>query len=139
MLANIETMVQQLPTMMATSGDVKVGIPESIAARYFAYITIGSATPEYDAMGLRCRYPRVVVVFGYRVAGSERDAELALAELVDEFTVTIAADPTLGGTSDDAVTLDMSRADMPQYQAMAGAETRIYPIVVIGHQQMEDL
>jgi hypothetical protein len=138
-MANIETMVQQLPTIVATQAAVYVGVPESFLARINCFITLGSATPDYDAMGLRCRNPQVVVVFGYRVGGDERASELAIAELVDEFTATIAADPTLGGTSDDAVTLDMSRADSPQYQTLAGSETRLYPIVVIGHQQLEDL
>lgn len=137
MLANVETMVQQLPTIVATQAAVYVGVPESFAARINAFITLGSATPIEQAMGVRMREPRIIVTFGYRVGGDERASELAIAELIDEFTATIAADSTLGGTSEDPVTLDMSRADMPQYQAMAGSEARIYPIVVIGVQHEE--
>jgi hypothetical protein len=138
MLANLETMVQQLPTVQAVQAAVYVGVPEAFEARINAFITLGSATPGDGFMGGRTREPRLIVSFGYVVGADERGAELAIAELIDELTASINNDPTLGGTSDDPVTLDMSRADTPEYQGRAGSEARIYPIVVIGHQQQMD-
>lgn len=138
MMANLETMVQQLPTIQAVQAAVYVGVPEAFEARINAFITLGSATPTDGMMGGQMREVRLLVSFGYVVGGDERGAELAIAELVDELTATIYADSTLGGTSDGPVTLDMNRADTPEYQGRAGSEVRVYPIVVIGHQQQMD-
>lgn len=139
MLLALETMVQQLPTVQATQAAVYVGVPEAFEARLNAFLTLGSATPTEGYMGGQIREPRCLVVFAYVVGGDERNSELNIAEMVDELTAAIYANPTLNGTSDDPVTLDMSRADTPEYQGRAGSESRIYPIVVIGHQQLQDI
>lgn len=135
MLLAVEAMVLGLPTIQATSAEVTVGVPEVLAARINAFITIGSATPDYSTFDGAVRSPRIQVSFAYRVGGDERASELAIAELIDELTAAVEADPNLGGTSDDPLTLDTAGADRPDYQGKVGAEARVYPMTLIGRQQ----
>jgi hypothetical protein len=138
MLTAVQTMVTALPTVQSTSAAIYMGVPESFAARINAFIVLGPATPEDNSMGGQMMEPTVTVVFGYRVAAVESTAELVIADLILELVDAVLADPTIGGTIDpNFVRLDMSGASNPEYRAVAGSESRLYPIAIIGYQQRD--
>jgi hypothetical protein len=139
MLTAVQGIVATLPTVIATSAQGYMGVPESFAARINYFIVMGPATPMDDSMGGQSWEPQITVVVGYRVAANESTAELVIADLILELTDAIigtAGDPTLGGTVyGDETTLDMSGASNPEYRAIAGSEARLYPVVVTGCQR----
>lgn len=139
MLTSVQAIVAALPTVVSTSAQGYMGVPESFAARINYYIVLGPATPQDDAMGGQSWEPQVTVVFGYRVQANESTAELSIADLILELTDAILGtngDPTLGGTvRGDETKLDMSGASIPEYRAIAGSEARLYPVTITGCQQ----
>jgi hypothetical protein len=140
MLLAVETLVNNLPTIMATEAEVRVGQPESIGTCLGSFITLGSTVTSLDegAMGMRVATPRVQVSFVYAVGGDERAAELAIADLILELIDAVEDNPTLGGVCDHPVTVDTSPADLLDYQARSGAEFRYYPLWLVGNQQHYD-
>ncbi len=136
MLTAVQTMVTALPTVVSTSAAIYMGVPESFAARINAYIVLGPATPHNDRFGAQEWEPVVTVVFGYRVTALEQTAELVIADLILELVDAVQADSTIGGTIDpEYVKLDMGGAISPEYRAIAGSESRLYPIAITGYQQ----
>lgn len=135
LLLAVEAMVQTLPTIVSTQAEVSVGVPTTMPALLNVYITQGSATPEYLTETDSYRTPRVHISLAYRVAGNSRVAELAIAALIDELTAAVEANPTLGGMTDDPLTLDTSGADQADYRSEVGSEARVYPMVLSGRQQ----
>ncbi len=137
MLTAVQAMVAELPTVISSSAAIYVGVPESFAARINVVITLGPATPNDSIEGAQEWEPVVTVAFGYRVSAVEQTAELVIADLILELVNEVLVnDPTIGGTVDPGrVRLSMAAASSPQYQAVAGAEARLYPVMITGFQQ----
>jgi hypothetical protein len=109
---------------------VHTGVPESLGARVSAYVTLAAQrVQDKAASGLLQREADYFVGIGYRVAGAEATAEADLAALLDAFIAAVYADRTLSGTVASAG-LDLTLANSPQYQAVAGVEFRVYPVIV---------
>lgn len=133
-LAEVVALVQGLTGMQT----VYTGVPESLATRVSAYVTLGPQ-PEQDKRGggVLQKEGRIRVTFGYRVKGAEAAAEQDLADMIDRFqTAYYAARRTnLNSTVDSLLTLDHSPAGGPEYQPVAGQEYRRYPVDVVFTQQ----
>ncbi len=131
-LAALKTLVEGLPGI----GTVYIGVPESLSTRVCAYITMGGQETDDKRGGglVECR-PRYRVTFGYRVAGAEATAEIALADIVDAFKTAFYADRKDPTTVLRGQGLDLSAGEAPQYQTIAGMEFREYPVVVIAKQE----
>lgn len=110
------------------------GVPLSLPTTVSAYLTVGGQRVYYKATDLLQKEQRYMVTFGYSVAGGAAPAEEGMTLLIDRFTYALYADQTLGDTVHTAE-LDFTLADEPQYQGIAGANVRRYPIVVITYQQ----
>lgn len=109
---------------------VVIGAPTSLDKRLSAYVACAGQVPIRKATdGLLQRRARYLVVLGYRTGGDAAAAELALPAVIDALTRALAADPTLGGTAEDA-TLDASGGDSIEYRPYAGQEFRQYPLVI---------
>lgn len=130
-LQYVNTMVQGLPSLQKSG----LGVTESIAAKANAWVTLGDCTPSPQATQTARREPEVMVTLAIRVSGDEAAAELLVARVVDELTVAVYADRSLGGTSQNAI-MDMSLNRDPAYMAVAVSEVRRYIVVIRGLQTM---
>lgn len=134
-LTEVATLVSGLTGMQT----VYTGVPESLATRVSAYVTVGPQ-PEEDkhGAGALSKSGRIRVVFGYRVAGAEATAEQDLADMIDRFQVAYyaARRTNLTNTVDSLGNLDHTAASEPEYQAIAGQEFRRYPIDIVFRQTM---
>lgn len=131
-LAALVALVQGLDGMQGT---VYQGVPESFAAGVSAYVAIGDLSVADKTTGGGRAHPHLkveqdfLVVFGYRVRGSEMTAEGQVADFKDKLVRALFADRTLGEIVDEA-SLVSGLAGTPQYLAFAGSETRLYPLTV---------
>lgn len=133
---NAAAMLQYIQTLVAGLSGLQqtyIGAPESIATRVNAFVTIGDTTPRPKANQLAQRNPEVMVTFAYRVAGAEQNAELTVCSLVDELTMAVYADRTLGGTSQSAE-LNMGINREPAYMDIGASEVRRYVVLITGLQ-----
>ena len=132
MAFNCKAPLQALKTLvegLAGMQDVLEGVPQSLAYRVSAYITVGGQQPKDSAGGLRSRWASYRVTFAYRVGGAETTAEEAIADLLDALEAALYADRTLSGTV-ESLEADWSAADEPRYVPVAGSEFREYPVMV---------
>ena len=129
----VATQLVTILSGLSGMGAAQIGAPESFSPRVGAYVTMGSQSESRHATGVKRANNRYMVMFHYRLDGSESAAEEALMDLVDAFKVAINADLTLAGNAKGAE-LDMGLADLPEYQLRAGKEVREYPIIVIATQ-----
>lgn len=129
-LNTLYALVSALPTVQKTY----LGVPDSLLTTVGAYIAVAGSNLTDKASRLLQRRMRYLVVFGYRVKGAEANAELGIAQAVDDFIAFIYNDRTLGGTVQNLL-LDLAIADTPQYQTWATGEFRLYPILVEFTQQ----
>jgi len=105
------------------------GIPESIAAKVTASVSVGDRVPRDKAAGYHETDINFFVEFAYRVSGAESGAEDTLADWLDAFEEAWLADRKLGNTVRDS-SLDFSLSNTPNYRPTAGSEFRVYPVVV---------
>lgn len=123
---------------MTAIQSVSVGAQLAVSTRVSAAVSLGQLQPEQKFAGpdVMQRTIRVLVGFLYKVEGSESSAEAVIGAAVDAFEVAFYRQrpSELFGTIRD-MKLDVSVADDPAYQGMAGQEVRFYPIVVIGVQR----
>lgn len=105
------------------------GIPESITAKVTASVSVGDRMPNDKAAGYHETGVNYFVEFAYRVLGNEGTAEDTLADWLDLLLDAWLADRSLGGTVRDS-SLDFSTASEPTYRPTAGAEFRVYPVVI---------
>jgi hypothetical protein len=124
-LNQIKTMLDGIAGTQATYK----GIPESITAKVTASVSVGDRTPRDKAAGYHESDVNFFVEFAYRVLGNEGTAEDTVADWVDLFTDAWLADRTLGGVVRTSE-LDFATATEPAYRPTAGAEFRVYPVVV---------
>jgi hypothetical protein len=126
--AALTQITSMLDAIAGTQATYK-GIPESIAAKVTASVSVGDRQPVDKATGYHESGVNFFIEFAYRVAGNEGTAEDTVADWVDAFTDAWLADRTLGGMV-RVSSLDFSLAREPQYRPTAGAEFRVYPLVV---------
>jgi hypothetical protein len=105
------------------------GIPESIAEKVTASVSVGSRHPNDRMTGYHETQVNFFVEFAYRVKGAEANAEDTLADWLDAFEEAWLIDRTLGATVRESK-LDFSLAAEPTYRPTAGVEFRVYPVVV---------
>jgi hypothetical protein len=108
---------------------VYIGAPESFSNQVSAYVAVAGQRIVDKATGLLQREARYLVVLGYRVKDHEDTAETTLAAIVDAFVTAIYQDRTLAGWS-RVTSVDLTQADTPQYEIVAGQEYRRLPMVV---------
>lgn len=128
----------EIRTLLTAAGvqQVHTGVPESLGFRVSAYVALAGQRIVDKAGRLLQRETHYFVGIGYRVKGAEATAEQDLAALLDAFiTQFYAARATgLNGTAENCA-LDLSLADNPSYQVLAGQEIRVYPLIVTATQQ----
>jgi len=123
----LEGVLTALPGMQS----VQRGEPVDPQSNTNAYILVGGQQPTRKATGgIFQRTGRYLVMFLFRVAGEEDDAEDALADMIDAFEQAILADPTAGGLV-TSLDLNTAPADNPDYRRLYGPEFRVYPLEVI--------
>lgn len=128
--AALTALVALVQGLSGMQGTVYVGVPESFATATGAYVAIGDLTISDKTTGRNMQQEQeFLVVFGYRVKGAESDAETKVATFKDAFVRALFHDRTLGGAVDSSSLLP-GLASTPQYLAFAGAETRLYPLMV---------
>lgn len=128
----LQQLLQTLPGLY----QVNLGSPESEEATVNASVMLGGGQINDKAGGLLQREVHVAVLFSYLVARAESDTEVRMANLVDLFILAFYRARTNGlyGALQN-MSLDLSAADAPDYQAIVGPEYRVYPVVVQGTQQ----
>lgn len=131
-LAQIVTILEGIAGVQ----EVTTGVPESFGHQVAAFVTLAGQTVRHFATNSLEREARYFVGLGYDVAGAEETAETTLAAIVDAFILAVYADKTLGGTVKSA-DLDLSPSNSPDYQPIAGAEFRMYPVLVLTKQYNE--
>lgn len=117
-----------LDTVTGTQATYK-GIPESIQAKVTASVSVGDRDPRDKATQLHETGVNFFIEFAYRVSGNEGGAEDTVADWLDALEDAWLEDRTLGGTVRTS-SLDFSNAGEPTYRPTAGAEFRVYPVVV---------
>lgn len=130
-LTNLKTLVEGLDGVQWT----QFGVPNDPPAQVGAFLTLGGQQIDNKATGgLMQRLQTYRVTFCYALDGAEETAETTLAGVIDAFIAAVLADRTLGGTL-EALAIDASEADTPRYADIVGAETREYPIRIVGQQR----
>lgn len=115
------------------------GVPESLPARVVAYVTVGpQQEADKAAGGLLSKEGRIRVTFAYRVSGAEATAESDLADMIDRFQVAYyaARRTNLSNAVVSLAKLDHSPATSAEYEVVAGAEYRRYPVDIVFTQEM---
>ena len=130
-LDNLVTMLTGLSVLQA----VQKGAPRTWTKRVTAFVTLGAGRVVDKAGGLIQHQQNYFVGFGYAVEGAEDDAEDTLCSAVADFIAAFYAERKTSGSMFASAVLDLSKADEPDYQPVAGQEIRIYPCVVSMTQQ----
>lgn len=130
-----------LKTLVLTVEGVKsvtFGFPSAPTAALAAWITTGgrgTGRDDRDYGGHVRREARFVVWFAMTVGSAPSAVERALAEAVDDFEEkmyaarTVAPASVFSGTC-EAVRVDFTLADNPDYVLFSGTERRVYPVGV---------
>jgi hypothetical protein len=106
------------------------GVPASIGVQISAYVAMsGSVVTTKPSATIR-RDMRFVVVFGFRIAGAELNAEEQLADIMDAATRMFMGNRRLDGVCEN-IELDFTLSENPEYQTLAGQEYRLMPIAII--------
>lgn len=130
-MSNLVTILGSVSGLQA----VQKGAPESYTNRVMAHVSLGAGRTVDKAGGLIQHEQNYFIGFGYRVQGAEATAEDVLAAAVASFIAAFYAERKTSGSMFASAVLDLSMADEPQYQPVAGQEVRIYPVVVVTTQQ----
>jgi len=105
------------------------GPPESFSTQVAAYVALAGQHVADKMTHTLQREANYFIGFVYRVDQAQDTAELTVAGLLDAFITAFFADRTLGGTALSAQ-LDLSLANEPRYEVIAGQEFRVYPVRV---------
>lgn len=120
--------VQSILAGIAGTQATSKGIPESLANRVTAAVTVGDQRPSDKAAGYHETEVSFFIEFAYRVQGAEATAEDTIADWVDALKEAWLADRRLGGVVRTSE-LDFSLTREPLYRGIAGKEHRIYPVI----------
>ena len=138
MALDIQTPLDNLVTILQGISDlqaVQKGAPRAWTKRAMAFVTLGAGRVVDKAGGLIQHQQNYFVGFGYAVEGAEDDAEDTLCSAVAAFIAAFYAERKTSGSLFASAVLDLSKADEPDYQPVAGQEVRMYPCLVMMTQQ----
>lgn len=130
----VVAMVAALPGMQAAI----LGVPLTVPARVFAYVTLGrQVVADKTTGGFLQKEGRIRVTFGYRVSGDVATAEADMAAAIDAFHASFytARRTNLGGTVASLKELDDSAAAAAEYEIVRAEEFRRYPVDIVFTQQ----
>lgn len=105
------------------------GVPEAFGQSITAYITVTGQELIDQRNGILRDNSSYFIGLGYKVAGAEKDAErklaAGLADFIDKYYVYRRSK-----VGDYRLHINMSLANAPEYQLVAGTEYRVYPILI---------